>query len=120
MPRLEDAIVLLKENNNKADNKIFIYQEKKNDEKFRGKFVRNFYFKEVEYREVYDHGLAEWRRKASPEYLLEKARSLYTSRDQLWESTRPRNVDIWYKDNLGGFWVTVEKLPPDANCEIQN
>ena len=120
MPRLEDAIVFLKENNNNADNKILINQEKKNDKKFRSKFVRNFYFKEVEYREVYDHGLAEWRRKASPEYLLEKARSLYASRNQIWESIRPRNVDIWYKDNLGGFWVTVEKLPPDANCEIQN
>jgi hypothetical protein len=115
MPRLEDAIVFLKENNNKADNKA--------DNKIlkdQTKFVRNFYFKEVEYREVYDHGLAEWRKKASPEYLLEKARSLYAYRNQIWESIRPRNVDIWYKDNLGGFWVTVEKLPPDANCEIQN
>ena len=115
MPRLEDAIVFLKENNNKADNKA--------DNKIlkdQMKFMRNFYFKEVEYREVYDHGLAEWRKKASPEYLLEKARSLYAYRNQIWESIRPRNVDIWYKDNLGGFWVTVEKLPPDANCEIQN
>jgi hypothetical protein len=120
MPRLEDAIVFLKENNNNVDDKTSINQPKKNDEEFRDKFVRNFYFKEVEYREVYDHGLAEWRRKASPEYLLEKAERLYASRNKLWESIRPRNVDIWYKDNLGGFWVTVEKLPSDANCEIKN
>ena len=120
MPRLEDAIVFLKENNNNVDDKTSINQEKKNDKKFRDKFVRNFYFKEVEYREVYDHGLAEWREKASPKYLLEKAERLYASRNKLWESIRPRNVDIWYKDNLGGFWVTVEKLPSDANCEIKN
>jgi hypothetical protein len=120
MPRLEDAIVFLKENNNNVDDKTSINQPKKNDEKFKDKFVRNFYFKEVEFREVYDHGLAEWREKASPKYLLEKAERLYASRNKLWESIRPRNVDIWYKDNLGGFWVTVEKLPSDVNCEIKN
>ena len=85
------------------------------DTDFRNWYRDHFWFNEVKYSIIYEANIDAWS-SISPSDLLEKAKRMRRDRELLKVSVMTKNNDVWYKDNLGGYWVTVKKIPENKPC----
>ena len=103
-------ITNLEKNNGRREKML-----RRSDENFRNWYRDRFWFNEAQYKIIYEDGIDKWN-STGPDDLLEKAAEIRKTRELLKNSIMTKNHDVWYKDNLGGYWVTVKKIPENKPC----
>lgn len=80
--------------------------------------VNQFWFDEARYDIIFRDKSDGWR-KITAEALLERAIKLHQERLLVKDWVMNEAPDVWYKDNLGGYWVSVETWPAGQSCKLQ-